>query len=81
MTPKPINALNITIYNTKHTNNTKIHLKCLKCSKRIEPFQKFKICVLLYISKLHNSYLVGFVPFVYFIFTAPGMLICFELGI
>ena len=27
LTPNPINALRITIYNTKHTNNTKIHFQ------------------------------------------------------
>ena len=30
MTPNPIHSLKITIYNTKHAKNTKIHLQTFK---------------------------------------------------
>ena len=34
MTTNPINALKITVYNTKHTNNTKIHFQTPNFSKK-----------------------------------------------
>ena len=36
MTPNPINALRITIYNTKHTHNSKIHYQTSKTFEKID---------------------------------------------
>ena len=42
MTPNPINELKITNYNTKHTNNTQIHLKPSKLFEK-QKKQFFKL--------------------------------------
>ena len=40
MTPDPISAVTITIYNTKHTNSTKLHLPKIRNNKPKTIFQK-----------------------------------------
>ena len=69
MTPKPINALDITIYNIKHTKIQQY------ISTQIQTFRKIRktknkmpnLCF-CYISNFHNLYFVCFIYFVYFIF-------------
>ena len=49
MTPNPINALKITIYNKQHTKNTKIHFPQNNIFENLEHFQKVHFLILLYI--------------------------------
>ena len=44
MTPSPINALGITIFNTKHTKDTKVHFHTSNIFEHFENpyFQKMK---------------------------------------
>ena len=69
MKPNLNNALKITIYNTKHTNNTQTHLATSTLSRKKKERKQttnFKYQTLCYfISKLHNSY---FAYFIYFVF-------------
>ena len=69
MTPNPINALKITIHNTKHT--TKYKNTCPEIQKKQKNLfenSKNKKPLLYYISKFHNAYFVYFVYFVYYIY-------------
>jgi hypothetical protein len=59
LAPRPINAVKITIYNTKHTQNTKIH--STKSPKSKNEYNKIKSFLFGYISKYHNSCFVYFV--------------------
>ena len=71
MTPNPINALQITIYTTKHTTNTQIYStiqNVRKCSKP-KPFKnKIVRKRFYYISNCHNTCFVYFVYWVYFVY-------------
>ena len=64
-TPNPINALKITIYNTKHTSNTKIYFKKYNCFETSNNFKQIKP-LLYYILNFHSSYFIYLVYFVYF---------------
>ena len=66
-TQNPINALEITIHNTKHTKNTKVHFQKSNIFERFENLKKPK-CVFCHISNFHNSQFIHFVSFVYFIY-------------
>ena len=58
MTPNPINAFKITIYNTKHTNNTQIHFEKSKNSKNPTIFKKFTFFIVYQISIIHTVYIL-----------------------
>ena len=72
-TTNPINTLKISIHNTKHIQNTQIHLNKSNCFKnKSNIFETLQTIIfgnlkslLCYISDLHKSY---FIYFVYFIF-------------
>ena len=61
MTPYPISALMIRIYNTKHTSITK-HISNNPSKTEIQTYFH-------YISIFHNSYSIYFIYFVYFRFS------------
>ena len=55
-TPNPIDAVKTTIYNTKHTQNTKTYFQTSpENEKQIEMFQK-KNKIYYYIPNFHSSY-------------------------
>ena len=62
VTANPINALKITILNTKHTKNTHGHFQ------KSNIFEKQKNNYFYYISKFHNAYFVYLIDFVYFVY-------------
>ena len=70
MTQNPINSVKITTYNTKHTQNAKIHLKTSnffeRIKKTIENNQNDQVWF-YYIPTLHNLYFIFFVGFIYFL--------------
>ena len=49
MTTNPINALKITIYNTKRTQNTKVHFEQIQNARTLRTHSKTPNCFLLYI--------------------------------
>ena len=52
MTPTPINALKITLYSTKHTQNTKMHFHKSKTFETKKPYSivyQLSIIYILYI--------------------------------
>ena len=61
-TQHPINALKTTIYNTKHTQNAKMHFNF----SNFPPINRKLHFLFYYISNFHNSYFIFFVYSVYF---------------
>ena len=65
MTPIPMHALKITIYNTNHTNNTQTHFhKYIIFFRTVRTFQQY----FYWTSNFHNSYFIYFVYFIYYIY-------------
>ena len=64
MTPNPINALTISISNTKHTNNTKLRSTNRISENKISVFE----ILFHYIPKLHTLYFVSFVDYIYIVY-------------
>ena len=65
-TTDPIHALQITIYITKHTNNTQIDVKHTNVFKLFEKQIKTHfLCFCYYIWKLYNSYFIYLYTYIY----------------